>query len=29
MDPWDLSVALLGGAAVMFFGASIMIALTG
>jgi hypothetical protein len=29
MDPWDLSVALFGGVAVMFFGASIMIALAG
>jgi hypothetical protein len=29
MDPWDLSVALFGGVAVMFFGAYVMIALTG
>jgi hypothetical protein len=29
MDPWDLSVALFGGVAVMFFGASVLIALAG
>jgi hypothetical protein len=29
MDPWDLSIALLGGVAVMFFGASVMMALSG
>jgi hypothetical protein len=29
MDPWDLSIALFGGIAVMFFGASVMMALSG
>jgi hypothetical protein len=29
MDPWDLSIALLGGVVVMFFGASVMMALSG
>jgi hypothetical protein len=29
MDPWDLSVALFGSVAVMFFGASVMMALAG
>jgi hypothetical protein len=29
MDLWDLSIALFGGIAVIFFGASVMMALAG
>ncbi len=29
MDPWDLSIALLGGLTVAFFGASVLVALSG
>jgi hypothetical protein len=29
MDPWDLSIALFSGLTIMFFGASVLLAMVG